>query len=204
MSTPYGASGPNPPIVPDTETRVAWLEGEVDRLIAENETARMNGYGDGWHAAHEAAPCGHAHVHWRDPNWGTPDYDGDETCDVCDAEAERDLHREINRGVSAALGQEKAIDGVLRSWHDLPEKVAAVVAGRNRLRDHLQGAIYDVEEILGTLRWFADELQDFGGGVDAFAKHPLGDMIARVRSGSVLQCFDLDAARAALAGDSSE
>ena len=42
---------------------------------------------DGWSLAHEAARCGHARANWKDPNWGTPEYKGDEKCEACAAVA---------------------------------------------------------------------------------------------------------------------
>ncbi len=37
----------------------------------------------GWAHAHEPARCGHARGNCKDPNYGTPEYDGDERCEVC-------------------------------------------------------------------------------------------------------------------------
>ena len=44
------------------------------------------GYHDGWAAAHAPAKCGHAAANWKDPKFGTPEYDGDERCEICAAE----------------------------------------------------------------------------------------------------------------------
>ena len=39
----------------------------------------------GWDRAHESATCGHARANYRDPQWGTPEYAGNERCEFCDA-----------------------------------------------------------------------------------------------------------------------
>ena len=36
-----------------------------------------------WNLAHEPAKCGHARANYKDPKWGTPEYDGDEKCEFC-------------------------------------------------------------------------------------------------------------------------
>ena len=43
------------------------------------------GYNGGFEIAHEPAPCGHARGNWKDPVYGTPEYDGDERCEACAA-----------------------------------------------------------------------------------------------------------------------
>lgn len=37
-----------------------------------------------WELAHDTAGCGHARANWKDPKYGTPEYDGDERCEVCE------------------------------------------------------------------------------------------------------------------------
>lgn len=39
-----------------------------------------------WSLAHDPAKCGHARANYKDPNYGTPEYHGDEKCDACEAE----------------------------------------------------------------------------------------------------------------------
>ena len=43
------------------------------------------GHRDGWDVAHEPAPCGHARANWKDPKYSTPEYEGEERCEFCDA-----------------------------------------------------------------------------------------------------------------------
>jgi hypothetical protein len=50
-------------------------------LDREREEAELKG----WNLAHEPARCGHARANWKDPAWGTPEYDGDEKCEACTA-----------------------------------------------------------------------------------------------------------------------
>ena len=38
---------------------------------------------DGWELAHEPARCGHARANYKDPNYGTADYRGEEKCEFC-------------------------------------------------------------------------------------------------------------------------
>ncbi len=38
----------------------------------------------GWNLAHEPAKCGHARANYKDPDFGTPDYGGNEKCEVCE------------------------------------------------------------------------------------------------------------------------
>lgn len=39
----------------------------------------------GWDLAHEPAKCGHARANYKDPKYGTPDYQGEEECEFCTA-----------------------------------------------------------------------------------------------------------------------
>jgi hypothetical protein len=43
------------------------------------------GWIDAWNMAHSPAPCGHARANWKDPNFGKPEYQGDERCEICAA-----------------------------------------------------------------------------------------------------------------------
>jgi hypothetical protein len=75
------------------ERRVQELEELVGKLRCENEWMRSlkpeelsyrNGIIDGFQQAHEPARCGHARGNWKDPKYGTPEYKGDERCEVCE------------------------------------------------------------------------------------------------------------------------
>lgn len=48
-----------------------------------------------WDLAHSAAQCGHARANWKDPQFGTKEYMGDERCEACAALTEQ--AREIER-----------------------------------------------------------------------------------------------------------
>ena len=49
-----------------------------------------------WNLAHEPAKCGHARANWKDPQWGTPAYKGNEKCEACQAIAvERERVRKM-------------------------------------------------------------------------------------------------------------
>ena len=74
-------------------TRIGELERERGKLLAQltwlsslkpDEQSYNNGYNAGWSAAHEPARCGHACGNWKDPKFGTPEYNGDERCEVCE------------------------------------------------------------------------------------------------------------------------
>jgi len=67
--------------------KIASLTAEVERLRAEVKW-RIQEAKEAWKIAHEPAKCGHARANWKDPKYGTPEYDGDERCEVC-AEVER-------------------------------------------------------------------------------------------------------------------
>ncbi len=54
----------------------------LDSLSPERQ-AEWIGFGRGWQMAHESAGCGHARANWRDPKYGTLDYDGAEFCEMC-------------------------------------------------------------------------------------------------------------------------
>ena len=43
------------------------------------------GYRDGWETAHAPAACGHARANWKDPKFGTPKYNGEEKCEICES-----------------------------------------------------------------------------------------------------------------------
>lgn len=58
---------------------------EQDARLPEDEYSRRLGFEEGWSVAHEPALCGHARANWKDPNFGTPEYDGDERCEFCAA-----------------------------------------------------------------------------------------------------------------------
>jgi len=58
---------------------------EQDARLPEDEYSHRIGFEQGWMASHENAPCGHARANWKDPNYGTPEYDGDERCEFCAA-----------------------------------------------------------------------------------------------------------------------
>lgn len=67
------------------------IEGLENHIIALEQDARLPpdqfsyrvGFEEGWTAAHENAPCGHARANWKDPNFGTPEYAGEEQCEFC-------------------------------------------------------------------------------------------------------------------------
>ncbi len=50
-----------------------------------NNDDYARGYRDGWATAHEPASCGHARANWKDPLFGTPQYRGQEKCEICEA-----------------------------------------------------------------------------------------------------------------------
>ena len=58
---------------------------EQDARLPEDEYAYQLGFERGWMAAHENAPCGHARANWKDPKYGTREYEGEERCEFCDA-----------------------------------------------------------------------------------------------------------------------
>ena len=49
------------------------------------DEAQMAAWEEGWSLAHEPARCGHARANWKDPNWGTAEYEGAEKCEFCEA-----------------------------------------------------------------------------------------------------------------------
>lgn len=49
------------------------------------DPVQMTAWEEGWNLAHEPAKCGHARANYKDPNFGTPEYRGDEKCEFCAA-----------------------------------------------------------------------------------------------------------------------
>ncbi len=67
-------------------TRSIHDNAERAALIAAVEALRKrayNAYSEGWATAHEPAPCGHARANHKDPEFGTPEYKGNEKCEAC-------------------------------------------------------------------------------------------------------------------------
>ena len=60
---------------------------EQDAELPEDEYSYRVGFDEGFTMAHEPAGCGHARANWKDPNYGTPEYDGNEQCEFCAAQA---------------------------------------------------------------------------------------------------------------------
>ena len=58
---------------------------EQDARLPEDEYSYRIGFDEGFTMAHEPAGCGHARANWKDPNFGTPEYDGREECEFCSA-----------------------------------------------------------------------------------------------------------------------
>ena len=58
---------------------------EQDAKLPADEYSYRVGFDEGFTMAHENAPCGHARANLKDPNFGTPEYDGDERCEFCAA-----------------------------------------------------------------------------------------------------------------------
>lgn len=112
-----------------------------------------------WRRAHEPAKCGHARVHWRDPKYGTPDYRGEEKCEVCEAlrkievlERERDELKRIRHLLFHALviatGRTEA------DLHDGPATVALETAAE---RDSLRARVEALEAALEPFAKFAND-----------------------------------------------
>ena len=61
----------------------AIAEQGVLRPLTDPPDDYTQGWNDAWEVAHSPAQCGHARANWKDPKFGTPEYDGDERCEVC-------------------------------------------------------------------------------------------------------------------------
>ena len=60
----------------------------IAQAIREAESAAYaRGFVEAECLDYEPAKCGHARANWKDPNWGTPDYKGEEKCEACAAVA---------------------------------------------------------------------------------------------------------------------
>ncbi len=55
---------------------------------------------EGWSLAHEPAKCGHARANYKDPKWGTSEYQGDEKCEAC---AQIEIYRSRVKAKDAVL-----------------------------------------------------------------------------------------------------
>ena len=58
---------------------------EQDAKLPEDEYSYRVGFDEGFTMAHELAGCGHARANWKDPNYGTAEYEGEERCEFCEA-----------------------------------------------------------------------------------------------------------------------
>lgn len=110
----------------------------------------------GWALAHESAKCGHARANWRDSNYGSEAYSGDEKCEVC-AEMER-----LKADHAAALRQQR--------MEDLSRAVKAVTSFDFDANGGSQAMWPFVAEVVRVIRAaFAPVLAGEGkeGGADA-------------------------------------
>lgn len=95
---------------------------KMDDLNAEYQ----RGYSEGWDVAHEPAPCGHARANWKDPEYGTDDYKGNEVCEFCDALEAKDeeiKNKENERLVfedqlNKYIEKVKAKDAEIAGWRE--------------------------------------------------------------------------------------
>lgn len=67
---------------------------EVREADLINPTYRR-GYMDAWDLLHSTMACGHARANLRDSKWGTPEYSGEEECEVCAALRAEPQERDI-------------------------------------------------------------------------------------------------------------
>ena len=100
--------------------RIAALEAAL------NEAMKRDTFEKGWTTAHEPAKCGHARANWKDPQFGTTEYAGNERCEFCDAitayrariealEAELAAAKTVNREVLSRENDElRALNDKLR------------------------------------------------------------------------------------------
>ncbi len=65
------------------ENHIIALEQEAE--LPEDERSYRVGFDEGFTMAHEPAGCGHARANWKDPDYGTTDYSGNEKCEFCAA-----------------------------------------------------------------------------------------------------------------------
>ena len=56
----------------------------ADYLAGRIEAALLAAEQRAWDLAHSPAKCGHARANWKDPRYGTPEYQGEERCEVCE------------------------------------------------------------------------------------------------------------------------
>src|SRR5258708_1887157 len=59
----------------------AWHEAQAELATLRTQVDTV--YAEAWDLAHSPAKCGHARANWKDPKYGTPEYQGDERCEVC-------------------------------------------------------------------------------------------------------------------------
>lgn len=105
---PYKADGFKPwcleeELIVDALHDLQLADAEIERLEAQIQAT--------WDTAHEPAKCGHARANWKDPKYGTPEYDGDERCEVC-AEIER-----LREALEFYADKQNYVSGEL--WHAL-------------------------------------------------------------------------------------
>ena len=89
----------------DLSVSIAELREDGAALIAAVEALReqaFNAYCEGWDVAHEPARCGHARANYKDPEFGTPEYKGNEKCEAC---AEVEALRARNIGITRKNGE---------------------------------------------------------------------------------------------------
>lgn len=99
-----------------------WLHSVAEELLTALEAAEKerdelraciknfeNSAEEVWDAAHEAAPCGHARANYKDPKYGTPEYKGEERCEVCfELTPLREVLKEAEHYLAENCGDEKA------------------------------------------------------------------------------------------------
>jgi hypothetical protein len=80
------------------------IDPYVSELQKEKEKFKEIGFREGWRLAHEPARCGHARANYKDPKYGTLEYQGDEKCEACSLFAE--LQKE-NEALKKQIENEK-------------------------------------------------------------------------------------------------
>lgn len=117
----------------------------IERLVRERDEAlrrvtqrirdEVEIFHEGFATAHENAGCGHARANWRDPNYGTDNYRGEERCEFCDAltkaraEAER-LRTSLEWALDTLDGNDKFIVAELGAECDQRIDAAAKAKAR--------------------------------------------------------------------------
>lgn len=77
------------PVVLEAAATIERLRAELTlrQLLPRERQIRLAGFDEGFSLAHERASCGHVRANWLDPQYGTPEYAGNEKCEACAIEA---------------------------------------------------------------------------------------------------------------------